>query len=52
MILQFSQKKASSLKTKVNEHGHIHKSSESAKNPFLYPNFKSKSYITNLLFAL
>ena len=39
-------------KIKINEHGYIHKASESAKNPFLYPNFKTKSYITNLLLAL
>ena len=41
-----------SFKLKKNEHGHIHKASEFAKNLFLYPNFKSKSYITNLLLAL
>ena len=39
-------------KIKLNEHGHIHQASESAKNLFLYPNFKSKSYITNLLLVL
>ena len=38
-------------KIKPNEHGHIHKASESSKNPFLYPNFKSKSFVTNLLLA-
>ena len=36
-------------KIKPNEHGHIHKASESSKNPFLYPNFKLKSFVTNLL---
>ena len=40
------------LKKKSNEHGHIHKASEYAKNPFLYLNFKSKSFVTNLLLAL
>ena len=29
-------------KIKPNKHGHIHKDSESSKNPFLYPNFKIK----------
>ena len=36
---------------KPKEHGQIHKASESSKNPFLYTNFKSKSFITNLLLS-
>ena len=39
-------------KIKLNEHGHMHKASESAMNLFLYPNFKSKSFVTNLFLAL
>ena len=48
----FSEESFEFKKVKLNEHGHIHKASESAKNPFLYPNFKSKSHIANLLLAL
>ena len=50
--LIFSEESFELKKIKLNEHGHIHKASESTKNPFLYPNFESKSYITNLLLAL
>ena len=50
--LIFSEESFEFKKIKINEHGHIHKASESGKNPFLYANFKSKSCITNLLLAL
>ena len=39
-------------KIQLKEHGHKHKASESAKNPFLYPNFKSKCFVTDLFLAL
>ena len=44
--LIFSEESFEFKKIKSDEHGHTHKASESAKNPFLYPNFKSKFYIT------
>ena len=50
--LLFSEESFEFKIIKLNEHGHIYKAFESAKNPFLYPNFKSKSNITNLLLAL
>ena len=50
--LLFSEEKFQFKKLKLNEHGHIHKASESAKNVFLYSNFQSKSFVTNLFFAL
>ena len=50
--LIFSEESFELKKIRLTEHGHMHKASESAKNPFLYPNFKSKTYITNLLLAL
>ena len=39
--LIFSEESLELKKIQLNEHGHIHKASESAKNLFLYPNFKS-----------
>ena len=36
-------------KIKPNAHGYTQKASKSSKNPFLYPNFESKSFVTNLL---
>ena len=33
-------------------HIHVQKASESSKNPFKYRNFKSKSFVTNLLLVL
>ena len=39
--LIFSEERFEFKKLKLNEHGHIDKASESAKNPFLYPNFNS-----------
>ena len=48
----FSEESFEFKKLKLNEQGHIHKVSESAKNTFLYPNFKSKSFVTNLFLAL
>ena len=49
--LIFSEESFEFKKIKPNEQRHVHKASESSKNPFLYPNFKSKSFITNLLLA-
>ena len=50
--LIFSKESFEFKKIKSNEHGHIHKASEYAKNPFLYLNFKSKSFVTNFILAL
>ena len=50
--LIFSEESFEFKKIKSNENGHIHKAYEYAKDPFLYLNFKSKSFVTNLLFAL
>ena len=51
-FLIFSEESFEFKKIKLNEHGRIHKFSESAKNPFPYPNFKSKSFATNLFLGL
>ena len=48
-FLNFLKESFELKKIKPNEHGDIQKASESSKNPFLYPNFKSKSFVTNLL---
>ena len=49
--LTFSEESFEFKKIKSNEHGHIHKASEYGKNPFLYLNFKSKSFVTNFILA-
>ena len=49
-FFNYLRRKLRVKKIKPNEHGHIHKASESSKNPFLYPKF-IKSFVTNLLLA-
>ena len=47
--LIFSEESFELKKIKSNEHRQIYKASESVKNSFLYPNIKSKSFVTNFV---